>query len=289
MRAREPDAEGYAERDGVKLHWELFGAGDSTIALLPTWSIINSRCWKAQVPYLARHFRVVTFDGRGCGRSDRPQAAAAYHYAEFAADTVAVLDATETADAVLIGFSRGAVWGLKTAADWPERVRGLVCLSCSSLLGPKPPEQAEYAFGERLETTERWAKFNRHYWLENGYRDFVEFFAESVGSEPHSTRQIEDFVAWGLELEPATLVATIEGVGVTNPAQLLDLCARIRAPVLVVHGDEDAIVPLSTAAGLAAATDGEFVTIVGGGHLLPSRQPVVVNHLIKRFVDRIPR
>jgi pimeloyl-ACP methyl ester carboxylesterase len=278
---------GYAERDGVKLHWESFGAGDTTVVLLPTWSIIHSRCWKAQAPYLARHFRVVTFDGRGCGRSDRPDTTAAYHYAEFAADTVAVLDATGTAAAVLVGFSRGAVWGVKTAAEWPERVRGLVCLSCSSLFGPKPREQAEFAFGDRLETADGWAKFNGPYWLDGGYRDFVEFFAGKVCTEAHSTKQFEDFVAWGLEVEPATLVATIDGVGVTNGEQLRDLCARVRAPVLVVHGDEDATVPLSTAAALAAATGGELVTIAGGGHQLPGRQPVVVNHLIKRFVDGI--
>ena len=40
--------------------------------LLPTWSIVHSRHWKMQVPYLARHCRVLTFDGRGNGRSDRP-------------------------------------------------------------------------------------------------------------------------------------------------------------------------------------------------------------------------
>ena len=65
MRASEPVCAGFVERDGVKLHWQEFGAGEPTILLLPTWSIIDSRFWKAQVPYLSRHFRVVTFDGRG--------------------------------------------------------------------------------------------------------------------------------------------------------------------------------------------------------------------------------
>ena len=64
MRARYPDREGFVERDGVKLHYEVFGTGDRTIFFLPTWSIIHSRFWKAQVPYFARHFRVLTFDGR---------------------------------------------------------------------------------------------------------------------------------------------------------------------------------------------------------------------------------
>ena len=74
MRAREPDADGFVDRGGVKLHWEVFGDGETTLLLLPTWTIIHARFWKAQVPYLARHFRVVTYDGPGNGRSDRPTA-----------------------------------------------------------------------------------------------------------------------------------------------------------------------------------------------------------------------
>ena len=69
-RARYPDSEGYVSRDGVRIFYEVYGDGDPTILLLPTWSIIHSRHWKAQIPYLARHFRVVTFDGRGNGRSE---------------------------------------------------------------------------------------------------------------------------------------------------------------------------------------------------------------------------
>src|SRR6187402_161106 len=102
MRARQPDEDGYVERDGVKLAYEVFGTGDPTVLLMPTWSIVHSRFWKLQIPYLARHFRVVTFDGRGCGRSDRPVRAEAYADAEFAADAVAVLDATNTDRAVLV-------------------------------------------------------------------------------------------------------------------------------------------------------------------------------------------
>ena len=60
----------------MKLHYEVYGSGEPTVLLLPTWSIIHSRHWKMQIPYLARHCRVVTFDGRGNGRSDRREAAA---------------------------------------------------------------------------------------------------------------------------------------------------------------------------------------------------------------------
>ena len=78
MRVREPDADGFVDRDGVKLHYEVFGDGEPSLLLLPTWTIVPARFWKAQVPYLARHFRVVTYDGPGNGRSDRPLDSAAY-------------------------------------------------------------------------------------------------------------------------------------------------------------------------------------------------------------------
>ena len=63
-RACYPETEGYVERDGVSVFYEVYGEGKPTILLLPTWSIVHSRCWKAQIPYLARHFRVVAFDGQ---------------------------------------------------------------------------------------------------------------------------------------------------------------------------------------------------------------------------------
>jgi pimeloyl-ACP methyl ester carboxylesterase len=92
VRALYPDIEGYVARDGVKTFYEVFGEGEPTGLLLPTWSIIHSRHWKMQVPYLARHCRVVTFDGRGNGRSDRPTEAGAYAESEFAADAIAAID-----------------------------------------------------------------------------------------------------------------------------------------------------------------------------------------------------
>ena len=93
-RARYPDSSGYTKRNGVRLYYEVYGSGEPTVFLLPTWSIIHSRHWKMQIPYLARHCRVLTFDGRGNGRSDRP--ATGYGEAEFAADALAVMDATAT-------------------------------------------------------------------------------------------------------------------------------------------------------------------------------------------------
>ena len=72
-RARYPDAEGYASRqDGTRIFYEVYGSGDRTIVFVPPWAIVHSRLWKAQIPYFARRARVIAFDPRGNGRSDRP-------------------------------------------------------------------------------------------------------------------------------------------------------------------------------------------------------------------------
>ena len=59
-RAREPDVTGFVERDGVRVYWESYGAGEPAILFLPTWSLGHSRCWKAQIPDFARRSRDMT-------------------------------------------------------------------------------------------------------------------------------------------------------------------------------------------------------------------------------------
>ena len=112
------------------MFYEVFGAGEPTLVLVPSNPIIYSRQWKAQVPYLSRHYRVVTFDGRGNGRSDRPVAPEAYTEEAYLAELAAVLDATGSDPVVLVGLCHDGVWrSLRFAADHPERVAGIVAIS----------------------------------------------------------------------------------------------------------------------------------------------------------------
>ena len=72
MRALEPVRTGFAHSGGVPIYWEEFGQGERTLLFVPPWQITHSRIFKMQVPYLARYFRVVTYDPPGNGRSGRP-------------------------------------------------------------------------------------------------------------------------------------------------------------------------------------------------------------------------
>jgi pimeloyl-ACP methyl ester carboxylesterase/predicted glycosyltransferase len=279
-RALYPDASGYVERDGVNLYYEVYGSGEPTVFLLPTWSIIHSRHWKMQIPYLARHCRVLTFDGRGNGRSDRPPSG--YDEREFATDALAVMDATQTASAMLVSLSLGAQRGLILAAEHPERIGGAVFIAPSVPLGEPVADRQLYPWDKELDTDEAWAKYNRYYWLRD-YRGFLEYFFSQMFTEPHSTKPIEDCVGWGLETTAETLVATQLGE-MLDEDTARDLCRRLRCPVLVIQGADDAITGPGRGIALAEETGAELVLLEGSGHGPHVRDPVKVNLLLREFI-----
>jgi pimeloyl-ACP methyl ester carboxylesterase len=287
MRACQPVADGYVERDGVKVHYELFGAGEPTVLLLPTWSVIHSRHWKMQVPYLARHCRVLTFDGRGNGRSDRPTEPEAYAEREFAADAIAVMDATGIDRAVIVGFSMGAHRGLRLAANHPERVEAAVFIGPNYPGGGEPvAERTVYSWEEELDTDEGWAKHNHHYWLRD-YQGYLEFFMSRMFTEPHSTKPIEDGVGWGLDTTGETLALTYLAPFM-EPEEARELAGRVRCPVLVIHGEDDAHSSVTRGIALAEHTGGQLVLLEGSFHAPHVRDPVRVNLLLRDFIKPAP-
>lgn len=282
MRARYPDVEGFIERDGIRVAYEVYGKGEPTIMLVPTWQIVHSRLWKPQIPYLSRHGRVVTFDPRGNGRSDRPTTSEAYSTRQMAADIVPVLDATSTDRAVLVTLSAGVGRGLIVAAEHPDRVEGLIAIGPALAIGAHLADR-RYSFKEVLGTDEGWAKDNLHYWRRD-FDGYLQFFFSRCFTEPHSTKQIEDCVNWGHEIGAETLIHGGFAVGLTAE-EVLELCARVRCPVLVIAGDQDAITGDGPAVALAAAVPGaRLVSVAGGGHIPDARDPVLTNLLIRDFV-----
>lgn len=288
MKARTPDKTGHVERDGVKLYYEVFGNGPNTVMLLPTWSVVHSRIWKGMAPYLSRKYQVVTFDGRGNGQSDRPKGPEHYSEQHFCDDALAIMDALGVKETVTISVSAGARWNLLLAANHPERIKGAIFVSPAMPIVDELPERAKFAFTGQYDTDEGWAKFNKYYWKDH-YPEFLQWFHEQGQSEPHSTKQIEDCVAWGLETDPETLTDTILGWKF-NADVVKALCAKVTCPVLVIHGDADKVRAFGQGAALAEATNGTLFRAVGCGHGVLGRQPVMVNLLVREFLEsKVPR
>jgi pimeloyl-ACP methyl ester carboxylesterase len=287
-RARLPDISDVAvSPDGVRIAYDVYGSGDLTLIFLPSAPIIHSRQWKGQVPYFARSHRVVTYDGRGNGRSDRPTDPAAYHDDRFVEDLVSVMEATGTDAAVLIGLCVDGVWrSIRLASEQPERVRGIVAFAVGvpRLSPPQPHYVAAGAtFDDELPTRDGWAKYNRHHW-EREYGDFARFFFEQMTTEPHSTKATEDAAGWAMDGSVEAMLAEAAVEFPFDRHAIEDICRSVRCPMLLVHGTDDQCQPIDRAHRLRELTGAPLVVVDGANHMIPGRHPVLANLLIRDFV-----
>ena len=285
MRAREPDRSGYAVRSGVRLYFETYGDGPQTVVLLPPWSIVHSRVWKLQVPHLARHHRVVVYDGRGNGRSDRPPGPSAYDDAELVADALAVLDAAGVDDAVVVGYSLGARVLLALAADHPDRTTGAVFVGAAVELHD-PAEPGRTRFEEERESYEGWGRWNAHHWAQDqaGFAESSSARCSRSRTRPGRSRR-RSASRWrptprrwwrrsrrsgGCWLAEARAAAARRALPGPGPA-------RGRRP------DRPPVRRRGPARGIGCPIE----VVAGGGHGVQARHPVWFNSRLHRFVEEV--
>ncbi|HKV44267.1 MAG TPA: alpha/beta fold hydrolase [bacterium] len=285
-----PVRNGYARHGGVRLAFQVFGHAAHTLLLLPGWQMAHSRVWKFQVPYLAEWFRVVTFDARGSGRSDRPETG--YDHDTLTADALAVMEAAEVDRAALVGWSGGTNHAIMLAAHHPDRVSHLILISGapSQAVGAERERRRQEVLRLFHEVRERyagWAKLNANYFRED-YLGWVEFFVSQMLPEPHSTKAIADAIAWGLDGDPEILIRTRDEWWSRTPFP--DLMGRIRTPTLLVHGTEDRLAAHAVNAPFMQRTiaGSTLVTLEGSGHASHLRDCVRINRLIRGFVGTPP-
>ena len=287
-RARYPDTEAFVERDGQRLFYEVYGGGDETVFLIPTWSLVHSRHWKMQIPYLARHFRVLVMDGLGNGRSDRCRDPERYGPVEFARDCLTVMDASGTHRAVVVCLSRGAQFLLQLARLAPERVAGAAFIGP---MFPYTPSQWSVLLDPRFAPLFEkpgvyhwWGRMNALHWRQD-YSRFAEWFISRCLPEPHSTKAVEDGVGWALDTDPETLIATARGAWLRDRRTLRALAENLDVPVIVIHGDRDRITPLRDGRALARLARGKLELVRSGGHFPHVRKPVQVNLAVRGFCE----
>jgi pimeloyl-ACP methyl ester carboxylesterase/predicted glycosyltransferase len=276
-RARLPDEAAYATADdGLRLYWEVHGSGDTTVVLLPANPISHSRLWKAQVHYLARRYRVVLYDGRGNGLSDTPDSAGTWPQRWWPEDCLTVMDATGTASAVLVGLCGDGVWpSIQIAGTHPERVLGIVAIAPGV---PHVAPRAAWWEGPGAKVTPEF--------IAADHRGFLEFFFDAMLPEPHSTKQLEDAVAYGLDGPVEALLMDDSDPIADTKEEAEAICRRVRCPVLVIQGDQDNCQGYARGLAVAKLTGGDHVGIEGGGHLPNARHPVLVNRAIDAFASR---
>ena len=185
----------------MRILWERYGDGEPAVLLLPTWSIVHSRSWKMQIPYLARHCRVVTFDGRGNGRSDRPVGAEGEQHRRVRRRRARGPGRYRHRP----GDPRRPV--LRRAVGDDPRSRAPRAGRRDRVRRPGRPAGPRLPRAGRA-PVRRGARHRRglgevqQSLLEARLLGFLEFFFSKCFGEPHSTKQIEDCIGWALETSP---------------------------------------------------------------------------------------
>lgn len=227
----------YADAAGARIYYEVEGAG-APLLLIPGFGC-NTSIYRANTPALARRFRAICLDPRGAGRSDSP--ADGYSMAVYADDCAAVLDAAGERSAHVFGTSFGGMIAQHLALLHPQRVRRIV-LGCTTAGGDAhvhpPPENVE-AFVTAATLPDPVAALRMRFPL--NYSDA--YVAENA----------DELIAWAIADEG--LRSTPEGSAgqftAVHGHDTYDRLPRIAATTLVVHGEDDALVPVRNAEILA--------------------------------------
>lgn len=261
------------ETNGIELYYEVHGEGRPLILIsglgYSLWQ------WHRMVPHLESHFKVVTFDNRGVGQSDRP--AGPYTAQMLAADTAGLMDALEIETAVVAGHSMGGFIAQALALDFPQKVEKLVLCS-TNFGGPRHiPVTAEAMKVLTDVTSDPLTRFR------NGL-----VISTAPGWAEKNPETIEEWVKWRIAnpIEPVPYQAQLAiGLALLPEAAAFDgKLVKISVPTLILFGAHDKVVPPGNAALLAEQlTGGQTRILPDAGHFFPIEVPEDASRAIIEF------
>src|SRR5579859_6912533 len=267
--------DGVIEVNGAQFHYDAAGSGHPLI--LVHAGICDRRMWQAQVPALAEHFRVIRYDLRGFGQTPMPPGPFSH-----SADLAGLMAALGIERAHLLGCSKGGSCALDVALAQPERVSALVLVS-SGPSGYQPPQPvpqsrqwpaivAAFDAGD----LERAAELEVQVWVDGDQRS------------PDQVDPRVRALVYQMDLQAMRNEVAAQGQAHEPPPPERPAAARlaeVRAPTLVIFGDLDAPITLSSSEALAAGIPGaRRVVVPGTAHLLNMEQPERFNQVVLNFL-----
>lgn len=255
-----------AHVNGIDLHYEDTGGSGPTVVLSHGF-LMDHTMFEPQVAALRHAYRVITWDERGFGGTRAP---GDFSYWDSARDVLALLDHLGIDRAVVGGMSQGGFLSLRVALTAPERVRGLILIDTQA--GTEDADKVE-GYGQLHQA-----------WIAHGSAAVQDVIAGLIlGAGSWNSW----FDKWA-RIEPEQFTRAFGCL--MNRDDVTERLGEITAPALVLHGDQDAAIPVSKAEVLRDRLAGptRLVVIPGGTHAANLTHPAESNRAILDFLATLP-
>jgi pimeloyl-ACP methyl ester carboxylesterase len=216
------------EVNGIDIYYETDGQGDPLVLIMGLRR--NAEWWYCQISTLSRHFRVLAFDNRGAGRSDKP--GMEYSIRLFADDTAGLMDALDMKQAHVLGISMGGYIAQELALNYPEKIKSLI-LGCTGPGGTRAvPMNSErlktFTANEGLTPTQILRKDMDIYFSDEYLKNHLEKIEEFIEI---SLRYYQPPDAFGRQFAACLKHDTVKRL------------RHIAVPTLIMSGNDDPLVP----------------------------------------------
>jgi len=255
-----------ASSDGVRIYYEVRGRGNPSLVFVHGWSC-DSSYWTWQVPYFSKHYKVVTVDLAGHGKSglDREK----WTIAAFGADVAAVVKKLDLKDVVLVGHSMGGDVVVEAAQLIPRRLRGLVLVDSFRTLKTHLTE----AQLDRLLRPFR-----------SDFAKTTDGFVRSLFS-PTADPGLVDKIAADMSSAPRQVgLASLEALNRWRSDRLRDALAAAGVPIIAINSDARST---DVASFETAFCNFKFKIMSGAGHFLMIEDPEAFNHVLGEAIKEL--
>jgi pimeloyl-ACP methyl ester carboxylesterase len=265
----------------TNLHVDDTGGTGRPVVLIHGWPL-SGEAFKNQIPALqAAGYRVITYDRRGFGRSDKPMTG--YTYDTLTEDLQALLEELDLRDVTLVGFSMGGGEVARYFSQYsPERIRSVVFASAVPPFmmqgddNPEGPLTKDAAAGMTADLTKDQESF---------YDGFTTDFFSANGELKVTEAQRQEALELCRQADKKAALACMEAFGTTD---FRDDLLKVTVPAMVLHGDADATVPFEGSGQRthAALADSDLHVIAGGPHGCNVSHPDEWNQALITFLAR---